>query len=166
MHWGHAVSRDLVNWVHLPIFLRPEDKDCGSNCGWFSGSAVPLDNDGLQIFVTDSNHSQSHSHSLPNWHFSILARELPQIQLSLATNDTIMPSEEPFVVIGEIPENPGMNVNLSKDFRDPNVFLGPNGYHYMTLGSNDLNGKGGVILLYRTKTTSLGSDWEFQVGES
>jgi len=35
MHWGHAISPDLVNWEHHPIALYPDE-----NGAIFSGSAV------------------------------------------------------------------------------------------------------------------------------
>lgn len=35
MHWGHAISKDLVTWEHFPIALKPD------NLGYiFSGSAI------------------------------------------------------------------------------------------------------------------------------
>lgn len=50
MHWGHAISRDLLNWEHQKIALYPtEEEYC------FSGSAI-IDDDGImRLFYTSHN---------------------------------------------------------------------------------------------------------------
>ena len=41
MHWGHAVSKDLVHWNHLPVALYPdENSEDNEFCTAFSGSAI------------------------------------------------------------------------------------------------------------------------------
>lgn len=40
MHWGHAVSTDLLHWTYLPAALAPDQPF--DNRGCFSGSALTL----------------------------------------------------------------------------------------------------------------------------
>jgi len=51
MHWGHAVSKDLIHWEHLPLAIGPDDdsKD-KSHATAFSGCAIVDENNttGLQ----------------------------------------------------------------------------------------------------------------------
>ena len=46
MHWGHAVSRDLVTWEHLPIALWPSqeagEEHCFSGCAGLTAEGAPL----------------------------------------------------------------------------------------------------------------------------
>ncbi|CAF1504698.1 unnamed protein product [Rotaria sordida] len=36
IHWGHAISKDLITWIELPIAIKPENKDVGI----WSGSVI------------------------------------------------------------------------------------------------------------------------------
>src|SRR5437016_14293446 len=53
-HWGHARSRDLVNWEHLPIALWPLT-DRGERA-IFSGGAVLGPDKRPRIFYTSIGH--------------------------------------------------------------------------------------------------------------
>ena len=45
MHWGHAISTDLVHWEHLPVALYPdENSEDKERCTAFSGSAIVDEN--------------------------------------------------------------------------------------------------------------------------
>lgn len=48
MHWGHAVSKDLLHWEYLPCALAPDMPYDANGC--FSGSAIALP-DGRQLLM-------------------------------------------------------------------------------------------------------------------
>lgn len=106
MYWGHAVSKDLLHWEHLPIALYPDELGC-----IFSGSCVydwenlsglgsketpPL----LAIFT-------HHSMDGKNTEHQGLAYSTDYEHFEKYYGNPIIP-------------NPGQ-----KDFRDPKVFWNP-----------------------------------------
>ncbi|HEV7249265.1 MAG TPA: glycoside hydrolase family 32 protein [Shinella sp.] len=145
MHWGHAVSKDLIRWTHLPMFLFPADhlseSDDGRG-GAFSGSAIPvsgLEGEEIRVFYTEHVRDRQPEE---------------QIQLSAVSRDGIVAGSSETV----LPLRPD-GLNLTVDFRDPYVFKGPDGLWKMLLGSRDRTG--GVVLLYET-ADPLGADgWTF-----
>ncbi|OMF35870.1 sucrose-6-phosphate hydrolase [Paenibacillus sp. FSL H8-0548] len=132
MHWGHAVSRDLMTWRHLPVALAPDqtyDRD-----GCFSGSAFEREGK-LYLMYTghivtgpdrdnDYRQNQNIAVSEDGIHFEKLA-------------------SNPIISAEDIPAGASQ-----KDFRDPKVFE-RDGTYYVVLGSNDGQGHG-LILLYRS----------------
>ena len=124
IHWGHAVSDDLVHWEHLPIALAPAPGDLDADGCW-SGCAVDADGTPLLFYTGVS----------------------PQRQL-LATGspDLLHWRKHPEPLIAAPP--PDIDAGPHQDFRDPYVWRAEDGW-YMVIGSQDV-GKGGVILLYRS----------------
>jgi beta-fructofuranosidase len=132
MHWGHAVSRDLVKWEYLPIALAPDEAFDRDGC--FSGSAIEKDGKMVLMYtghlVTGPDKDQDYKQSQG---------------IAISEDGVTFSKWEHNPVIGydEIPEE----IN-QKDFRDPKVFM-RNGQYYVVLGSNDSNGNG-LVLLYRS----------------
>ena len=134
IHWGHAVSDDLVYWQDLPIALAPTpggpDKD-----GVYSGCA--LDRDGVPTLMYTGVR--------------------PQVQCIAEAAD---PSDPDLVAWRTHPSNPvipdspdGMEV---EGFRDPFVWREDDGW-YCVVGSG-IVGEGGNILLYRSSDLVT---WEY-----
>ena len=56
MHWGHAVSEDMLHWEYLPLALAPsESYDDHLRGGCFSGSAVEMDGKLYLVFTAATN---------------------------------------------------------------------------------------------------------------
>lgn len=55
MHWGHAISKDLLHWTHLPIFNHPEQnlERLGATGGAFSGTTYVNPQGEASIYYTE-----------------------------------------------------------------------------------------------------------------
>jgi beta-fructofuranosidase len=121
MHWGHAVSADLVHWEHLPIALAPTpdgpDKD-----GVYSGCMV--DHDGVPTLIYTG--------------------VFPEVQCLATGSDDLVSWEkrrEPVIAA------PPADLDLF-GFRDPCVWRDGENW-FMALGAG-IKHVGGAVLLYRS----------------
>ena len=106
MHWGHAVSKDLIHWQHLPIALYPD------KLGWiFSGSAV-IDKANTSGFGKNAMVAIFTYHNDEIWKAGNKNTESQGIAYSLDEGKTWTKYEG----------NPVLNNSGEQDFRDPKVF--------------------------------------------
>ncbi len=105
MHWGHAVSKDLVHWEHLPVALEPDE-----NGFVFSGSVVVDYHDTSGFFSGGSGLVAifTHADTYPN---SETPRQRQSIAYSLDKGRTWEKYEG----------NPVLSDEEIIDFRDPKV---------------------------------------------
>ncbi|SIQ87431.1 glycoside hydrolase family 32 protein [Maribacter ulvicola] len=109
MHWGHAVSEDMMKWKHKPVALSPD-----KNGYVFSGSVV-VDHKNTAGFGTTDNPAMVAVftyHNMIRENAGTNDYETQGIAYSLDNGDSWTKYEGNPVV-----KNPG-----SKDFRDPKVF--------------------------------------------
>ena len=141
MHWGHAVSHDLLHWEYLPAALAPDSPYDSFGC--FSGSAAELP-DGRQLLMYTGVRKEGGYRS----------KEF-QTQC-LAVGDGLNYQKyagNPVLDAASLPEG------LSPyDFRDPKIWVKPDGTYRCVIGARRMD-KRGVLLLYGSED---GFSWHFE----
>ncbi|KAJ0453196.1 putative beta-fructofuranosidase, Sucrose:sucrose fructosyltransferase [Helianthus annuus] len=132
--WGHAVSKDLINWFQLPLAMVPDH--WYDQKGVMTGSATILPDGRIIMYYTGNAH------------------DLSQLQcLAFAAN-----SSDPLLVEWvKYKDNPILGPPLGvgrKDFRDPSsLWMGPDGKYRMVMGSKHNNTIGCALIYHTTNFT-------------
>ncbi|MCC8167950.1 MAG: glycoside hydrolase family 32 protein, partial [Clostridiales bacterium] len=143
MHWGHAVSEDLLHWEYLPAALAPDEPYDRDGC--FSGSAVEL-SDGRQLLMyTGVTKSHGEDGSM---------REI-QAQCLAVGNGTDYKKYESNPVLDEndLPEG-----GSKYDFRDPKIWKKADGSYACVVGNRAKDGSGQILLFHSPD----GFQWKFE----
>jgi beta-fructofuranosidase len=138
-HWGHARSRDLVNWEHLPIALWP--LTARGERAIYSGGAIPAPDGRPRIFYTSIGH------------------EFPQQWIAIPEDDELIRWSRPA-------RNPVLTIDahgalVPSQWRDPFLFRQGRDI-YMVCGGNvnDGRGGGGAVFLYKAANADL-TRWQY-----
>ncbi|HFI0358410.1 TPA: glycoside hydrolase family 32 protein [Streptococcus suis] len=138
MHWGHAKSKDLVNWEHLPVALAP-DKDYDKD-GCFSGSAI-VKEDTLWLMYTGNIVNEDGSvRQVQNMAYSTDGIHFEKIAQNPVATEELLPEEV-----------------IANDFRDPKIFE-KDGRYYSVVATKHKDGVGCIVLLGSDDLL----DWQFE----
>ena len=146
MHWGHAVSTDMIHWRHEPTALAPTPGGPDSE-GCFSGSAVVMN--GTPTFIyTGVRNAPPGLATLDDGHSRFIETQL----LATAEDDSLLRWKKLEAPVIAAPPA-GMTVT---GFRDPCPWREADGW-YLGVGSGERD-IGGCVLLYRSQDLR---HWEY-----
>lgn len=143
MHWGHAVSDDLLHWEYLPAALAPDESYDRDGC--FSGSAVTLP-DGRQMLMYTG---------VVREHKGDDVYEDVQTQCIAVGDGMDYQKYENNPVLDErdLPEG-----GSRLDFRDPKLWRKADGSYRCVVGNRSVYGEGQILLF----ASEDGFDWHFK----
>ncbi len=138
IHWGHAKSKDLVNWEHLPIALTPSVNQGENHC--FSGCCVV-------------------NHGIPTIIYTSIGPNKPT---STGAEQWLAVSHDDMITWEKYTNNPIMTLKLHgnldvRDWRDPYIWQ-ENKAWYAILGGHTYKPRRGIVLLYKSQNLLI---WEF-----
>lgn len=128
MHWGHAVSDDMLHWEYLPLALAPSEKyDNDPRGGCFSGSAIEHDSKLFLMFTGTTNEGKGSEQT------QCIAYSEDGIHFEKYEGNPVLTAPE------------GVPTDL---FRDPKLWKHEDTYYMVCGASRDNKGQ---ALLYRSK---------------
>ena len=128
MHWGHAVSDDMLHWEYLPLALAPsETYDNHLRGGCFSGSAIEHDGKLFLMFTGATNEGKGNEQT------QCIAYSEDGIHFEKYAGNPVLTAPE------------GVPTDC---FRDPKVWKHEDIYYMVCGASRDNKGQ---ALLYRSK---------------
>ncbi len=146
MHWGHAVSADMVHWRQLPVALAPTPGGSDS-AGVFSGTAAVVDGR-VQMIYTGVRSVPEAAATIKNGDQSLLETQC----LAVSEDESLSRWRKRTQPVIAAPPA-GMQVN---GFRDPSPWR-QGEWWYLTLAAGSRE-RGGAVLLYRSRDLR---QWEF-----
>jgi beta-fructofuranosidase len=123
IHWGHAVSSDLVHWEHLPVALAPTPGGPDEGGCW---SGVAVDDDGVPTMIYSGHRNRVE-------------------RACLATSGDGLLTWDKYPGNPIIPEPPDLDLVA---YRDHSVWR-EDGMWYQLMGAG-IVGAGGAALMYRS----------------
>jgi beta-fructofuranosidase len=132
MHWGHAITKDFINWQELPVAIKP-DSEYDSNGCW-SGTAIVKD-DKLYLFYASVRGEE----------------KIQTVSVAYSSDGINFKKYQNNPVIKTYPNDGG------PDFRDPAVCC-VNGSYYCVMATGNKPTKTGRLLLYKSQNLF---DWEY-----
>jgi sucrose-6-phosphate hydrolase SacC (GH32 family) len=133
-HWGHARSRDLVNWEHLPIAIWPST-ELGEFAVFSGGSAFAADGRPRLIYTSIGRFDTERRREPEQW--------------------MMLPKDEELFAWETYPKNPVLSQAANRfgpisQWRDPFLFRKDNST-YMVCGGGSSKGRAQVQLYRATK---------------
>lgn len=167
MHWGHAITKDFVNFEHLPIALYPS-KDFDRN-GCFSGSAIEIDGQ-LYLYYTAIKYAKENPSNVHNQYSDddLRASQALVVSSDGIHFDNVKNKKQIIPMIQEA------YLGDYRHTRDPKIWKKQDGKYAMVIGSkvayeNDYCGKAlfyesedGIHFEYKNsyQEPTIGNMWE------
>lgn len=134
MHWGHARTKDFINWEELPIALCPDEEYDENGC--WSGTATVKD--GVLYLLYASIKGQN-------------KEQIQSVSVAYSRDGIHFEKYEKNPVIGHYPPEGSL------DFRDPAICLVDEAY-YCVMASGNPEDRAARLLLYKSENLF---DWEY-----